>query len=210
MTVAFPIRDLLIATHNPGKILELRQLLANQPLTLHGLDEFPDSVTVAETGTTFAENAQLKAVGYARQAQMWTLADDSGLEADALGGAPGVLSARYAGAEATDRERIVRLLQELGDASEEKRSARFVCALALADADGNLVHLTHGICYGKIAFAIHGTQGFGYDPVFTPDGYDLTFGQLSADVKNSLSHRTRALKEMRDFLQPLYAASTTA
>lgn len=155
---------------------------------------------VEETGATFTENASLKAQAYAAQAGLWTLADDSGLEVDALGGAPGIYSARYAGAGATDAERIARLLEELRHVEQDARRARFVCAVATADPTGNVIHVSLGTCEGSISREPHGAGGFGYDPIFIPDGYDESFGQLSSEIKARISHRARALQATCSFL----------
>ncbi len=194
------LTELLIATHNQGKIRELRVLLADFPLLLRGLDEFPAVPEVPETADTFAGNAALKAQGYAVSANLWTLADDSGLAVDALNGAPGVYSARYGGAGLSDADRADFLLQKLVDVPQHKRQARFVCAMAVANPLGELVFTASGVCSGHLVFAPTGAGGFGYDPIFAPDGYDNTFGELPAAIKNTLSHRARALAQVREFL----------
>ena len=193
--------ELLVATRNPGKIRELESLLEALPLRLRSLAEFPSIPEVDETGATFTENAVLKAVSYARQSALWTLADDSGLEVDALNGAPGVFSARYAGPEASDAERVTLLLDELSQTNDQRRRARFVCVIAIADADGQLAHVAQGLCDGHLAEAQRGTGGFGYDPIFIPDGYRQTFGELPLGVKQSISHRSRALQAASMFLR---------
>ena len=192
--------ELLIATSNAGKIREFQSLLAALPLRLRSLSEFPAAAEIDETGASFAENATLKAKAHAEQTKLWTLADDSGLEVEALGGAPGVLSARYAGKDASDAERVARLLSELSRAGDRRRTARFVCAIAVADAKGSLVNVSLGVCEGRIADAPRGTNGFGYDPVFIPDGYTQTFGELPPEIKQDISHRARAVKAARSFL----------
>jgi XTP/dITP diphosphohydrolase len=192
--------ELLIATHNAGKVRELESLLDGLPWRLRSLAEFPDVMKVEETGSTFAENAALKARGYAAQTRLWTLADDSGLEVEALGGAPGVLSARYGGEGASDAGRTARLLKELARTDDRQRRARFVCVIAITDAAARLVHTSTGTCEGSIALAPRGGRGFGYDPVFIPDGYEQTFGELSPDIKQRISHRARALEAARPFL----------
>jgi XTP/dITP diphosphohydrolase len=195
--------ELLIATMNAGKIREFAILLAPLALRLRGLDEFPDIREVAETGATFADNAVLKATGYARQTQIWTLADDSGLEVEALNGAPGVLSARYAGPQASDAQRIELLLDELARTNDTQRRARFTSIIAIADPDGQVVQVAQGLCEGRLARAPRGTNGFGYDPIFIPEGYRQTFGELPDEVKKSISHRARALAVASSFLQGL-------
>jgi XTP/dITP diphosphohydrolase len=193
-------QQLLIATGNAGKLRELRTLLRDLPLELLSLTDFPNIRSVEETGSTFAGNASLKASGYARQARVLTLADDSGLVVDALGGRPGVHSARYLRPDATYPERIVSLLAELAGVADRHRTARFICAMRLASSDGEIVFATEKNCEGFIASAPRGGQGFGYDPVFVPDGFDETFAELSAEVKNRISHRGLALAAVREFL----------
>ena len=186
--------QLLVATNNKGKVGELSQLLSDFPLRLRLLGEFPDIVEAEETGETFAENAALKALHYSAHARLLTLSDDSGLAVDALGGAPGVYSARYAGREATYAERMSKLLGELDATGDAQRRARFVCVIAVADPSAGTLHTFEGECGGRIARAPRGTGGFGYDPLFIPDDYDKTFGELPSEVKHTLSHRARALQ----------------
>ncbi|MDT4895274.1 MAG: XTP/dITP diphosphohydrolase [Acidobacteriota bacterium] len=199
MTKTTP-HELLIATGNKGKIVEFQSLLSSLPLRLRNLVEFPEIREVKETGTTFSDNAVLKARGYAGQTGLWTLADDSGLEVDALNGAPGVFSARYAGEEATDSQRIERLLEELSQCAEQERRARFICVIAIADAQGQIAHLSTGRCEGRIIHAPRGTGGFGYDPVFVPQGFNQTFGELLPGIKQSISHRALAMQGAHSFL----------
>jgi XTP/dITP diphosphohydrolase len=150
-------------------------------------------LVVDETGDTFEENARIKALAYAQASGLLTLADDSGLEVDALGGGPGVWSARYAGPDASDVDRYQKLLAELADIPAGQRSARFRCVVALVQPDGT-VHTAGGSCEGEIGFVPRGAHGFGYDPVFIVQGYGgLTMAELSSDVKNQLSHRARAI-----------------
>jgi XTP/dITP diphosphohydrolase len=196
-------RTLLVATHNKGKLAELRELLAELPLALFDLDSFPTVEPIAETGQTFAENSTLKASGYAKQTGLLTLADDSGLKVDALDGAPGILSARYGGPGAADSDRTSKLLSELSGVPVESRTARFVSVIAIADEDGQIVSLSEGKCEGRIADAPSGSCGFGYDPIFIPDGFNQTFGELEVKVKNRISHRARALAQACDFLRSL-------
>jgi XTP/dITP diphosphohydrolase len=191
---------LLIATHNPGKVREYRELLAGLPLELtypahEGLD-----IEVAETGESFAENARLKAAAYARASGLLTLADDSGLEVDALGGEPGIRSARYAGKGASDEERYRLLLEKLRKVPWEERTARFRCAIAVATPAGQ-VHTAEGICEGVIAFEPKGEHGFGYDPVFYFPEYGMTMAELPPGTKNEISHRARAAQGAREILE---------
>lgn len=194
------ITELLIATGNAGKVREALPLLHGLPLRLRSLAEFSGITEVEETGATFAENAALKATGYAAQTGLWTLADDSGLEVDALGGAPGIFSARYGGEGASDAARIQRLLTELSRSGDSERRARFVCVIAIADPDARLLNTSTGICEGSIALAPSGEGGFGYDPIFIPDGYQESFGELPPEIKQRISHRARALEAARPFL----------
>lgn len=179
------MRPLIVATGNPGKLREMQDYLAglNWDLKLK-----PDELDVEETGTTFAENACLKASEIAKATGEWAIADDSGLEVEALEGAPGVYSARYG---KTDTERIERLLFELGN--DLNRQARFVCVIALARPDGTIALQTEGICRGEILHKPRGDSGFGYDPVFYVPERQLTFAEMSPEVKRSLSHRGRAI-----------------
>ncbi len=195
-----PAPRILVASGNRGKVNEFRKMLASLPVQLLDLEDFPDIGTVDEVGDTFGENARLKAVGYSLQAGISTLADDSGLEVDALYGAPGVRSARYAGEAAPESMRIQKLLQNLASVSRERRSARFVCALVLTNGLGDVLTTATGICEGAIAESPRGVGGFGYDPLFVPKGYSETFGELSNEDKNQLSHRAQALNIMIEFI----------
>ncbi|HEX8749450.1 MAG TPA: XTP/dITP diphosphatase [Pyrinomonadaceae bacterium] len=206
MTETSP-KELVIATRNPGKLVEVRELLHDLNINLRSLTDFPASAEVEETGRTFADNASIKAVAYALQTGSWTLSDDSGLEVDALNGAPGVYSARYAGEHATDAERIELLLSELARTGDPARRARFVCAVSLADPSGSIINIATGTCEGRIAHAPMGSRGFGYDPIFIPDGFEQSFGELSSEIKQIISHRARALSETRSFLEKLFDAA---
>ncbi len=191
---------LVVATQNAGKIRELNELLADLPVEFCGLNDFENITDVEETGRTFAENAILKAESYAVQTGFWTLSDDSGLEVEALGGAPGVFSARYAGENASDQDRMRKLLEELNCTNDKFRRARFVCAMAISDDKGEKIFLAEGICDGKITLQPHGINGFGYDPIFVPNGYKQTFGELSSTIKGKISHRARAITKIMRFL----------
>lgn len=202
------LQSLLLATRNFGKLEELCQLLGDLPFDLYGLERFPSVEGIRETGESFLENASLKAVGYATQTRLLTLADDSGLEVDALGGGPGVFSARYAGEQASDVERVTRLLAELSIVASPTRTARFVSAIAIASSEGQLLNVSVGTCDGHIGFAPRGSVGFGYDPIFIPIGYEQTFAELKPEIKNQISHRARALLGAREFLRSLTIASS--
>lgn len=193
------MKTLLIATKNHGKGVELSEMLSDLPIHIVSLNDFPGVEGVAETGSSFSENARLKASGYAAATGLTALADDSGLEVDALGGRPGINSARYGG-EATDYKYKITALLAAMDASENRR-ARFVSALAISGPDGNILFETQGVCTGIITDSPRGTGGFGYDPVFVPDSYDLTFGELDGSVKRQISHRARAFRQIIPFLQ---------
>ena len=197
---------LLLATSNEGKARELCEILSDLPISLLTLRDVPHVDPVVEAGSTFEENASLKAAGYATQTGLLTLADDSGLEVDALRGAPGVQSARYAGGSASDAERIQKLLAALRLVGESERSARFVSAVVIANGEGALLNTSVGKCEGRIALSPRGIGGFGFDPVFVPTGYDLTLAELKPETKNQISHRANALAKTRAYLQGLTAA----
>ncbi len=193
--------ELLIATYNQGKVGELRDLLsAFTRLRLRSLAEFAHVKAVQETGSTFAVNAVLKAESYGRQCGLLTIADDSGLEVEALSGAPGVYSARYGGPGLTEAQRTERLLAELAATGGGSRRARFVCAVALFQPTCAPPAVFQGVCAGSITPTPRGQRGFGYDPIFQPDGYAQTFGELSKEVKQLISHRARALKAAKLYL----------
>lgn len=187
--------ELLAATSNAGKFQEIKTLLSVLPLSLLNLASFPAVLEIAETGSSFMENASLKASGYARQTGRWTMADDSGLEVKAIGGAPGIFSARYGEPNSDFGEKIAYLLREIGKTGSRDRSARFVAALACAAPDGRIIFSTIGICRGAIAETPSGGGGFGYDPVFVPQGFLQSFAELPPEVKNEISHRARALRK---------------
>lgn len=181
---------LVVATSNPGKLEEMQAYLADPELDWQ-LVLKPAELDVEETGHTFMENACLKASQIAQALGEWSIADDSGLSVDALGGAPGIFSARYA---ETNDERIIRVLTELGNNSN--RNAHFVCAVAVARPDGSIALQAEGICPGEILLAPRGSGGFGYDPIFYMSEYQMTFAQMPADLKNAISHRGRAFHEI--------------
>jgi len=192
--------ELLIATNNPGKLREIGQLLSATPVKLRSLRDFDNIVEVEETGSTFAENAILKARGYALQTGMTALADDSGLEIKALDNAPGVLSARYAGENTGFAEKMRILLSEMETSEDKDRSAQFVCAMVIANASGELLVTAEGVCKGNIASGPRGNGGFGYDPIFQPAGFDKTFGELPDEIKQEISHRARSSAVIMRFL----------
>jgi non-canonical purine NTP pyrophosphatase, rdgB/HAM1 family len=191
---------LLISTYNSGKLREIASLLANLPIELKDLNDLPGITEVEETGKTIWQNAELKAIGYALQSNMWSLADDTGLEVAALDGAPGVFSDRYAGEGASDLAKMEKLLHELDNIPNAPRRAQFVCVMSIADAIGSIAFTSAGICDGSIANEPRGTNGFGYDPIFIPDGFDATFGELEDNIKQQISHRARAIAEIIRYL----------
>lgn len=192
---------LLIATHNQGKKREYARLLCGLGLELTTLNEVGIHTDVVEDGATYSENALLKARTYAALSGMLTLADDSGLEVDALGGAPGVHTARYAGAGADDRQRYSLLLHNLQGVPDAERTARFRCVIALAWPNGRTA-VVEGTCEGRIAHEPRGANGFGYDPVFFVPEHDCTMAELPEEVKNRISHRARAAEAARALLAP--------
>jgi XTP/dITP diphosphohydrolase len=194
---------LVIATHNSHKTDEIRAMLSDVAESVTDLTQFPDIPPADESGTTFVANATIKALAAcaALPADSWVLADDSGLEVDALNGAPGIYSARYSGENATDATNRVTLLSELGatGARGKERSARFRCVLVLA-RNGEVIASCDGSVEGIITNEEKGGGGFGYDPLFVPEGHCATFAELSAEVKNSLSHRARAVEALRQII----------
>ena len=186
---------LLVSTRNRHKLREVRTILGAR-FEVSDLSILPTMHEVEETGTSFEENADLKAVAASQLFEGWVIADDSGLEVDALGGSPGVYSARYAGETASDSENNALLLKNLKEVPEQKRRARFHCVIVLARAGRKLAAFS-GVVEGLIASSPRGGQGFGYDPLFIPDGFSETFGELPVATKNRLSHRARALNQLR-------------
>lgn len=192
------INQLLLATRNQGKVRELAQLLSDLQIQVLSLDDIKHSIPeIEETGTTFSANAALKAEQVGALARISTLADDSGLCIDALGGKPGVYSARYA--PGSDADRCQKVLREMEN--KPNRKARFVCALVYFDIATSKTQSFTGECEGEIAMNARGKKGFGYDPIFIPKGYDSTFGELDESVKNTVSHRYRALKHFAEWIQ---------
>jgi XTP/dITP diphosphohydrolase len=192
---------LVLGTSNRKKAIELRDLLEPLGFELETLTDFPNALSVEETGHTFAENAALKAIQQAKHLGQWVLGEDSGLSVDALGGAPGVYSARYAGlndsgVEATDEANNEKLLRELARVPLEKRAAYYVCHATLSDPSGQIRADSEGHCHGRILLKPSGTEGFGYDPLFEIPEFHRTFGQLGLAVKGVLSHRSRALRAL--------------
>ena len=190
---------LLLATNNPGKVREYQSLLGGIPYQLVTIADVGISTDVPETGKTFEENSTLKATILAEESGLLTLADDSGLEVDALGGEPGVLSHRYAGENATDSDRVDFLLKKLEGVPDKERTARFSCVIAISTPDGE-VELCSGECPGIIASTPKGYNGFGYDPIFYFPELGKTLAELPSEVKNKISHRARAAEKAREYL----------
>ena len=200
------LNDIVVATTNPGKIREIKSCLGESFKWL-SLVDFKEIKEVEEDGKTFAENARKKAIGYAKATGKWTIADDSGLEIDALGGEPGVNSARYSGEKLKGEERtlidhrnIAKVLRLLKDVPKEKRTARFVCCLCLASPEKILIE-TKGTLEGIITDKEIGTNGFGYDPIFFVPSLNKTVAQLTQEQKNSISHRGNAIRQLKDKLK---------
>ena len=186
---------IVAATRNLHKLEEYRELLAGQDVEILSLNEYPEYVEPEENGKTFEENANIKALGAANYCDILAFADDSGLEVEALDNAPGIYSARYA---ENDKARIERILKELD--GKENRRARFVCVISIA-FNGEIAGAFRGEVYGTIIDEPRGANGFGYDPVFVPDGYDKTFAQLSQEEKNKISHRAKAIEKVTEFVE---------
>jgi XTP/dITP diphosphohydrolase len=192
------VRTILIATRNKHKTREIGQMLGQQ-WTVLDLSTLPDAPEIEETGATFQENAALKALAISQLSDELIVADDSGLEVDALQGAPGVYSARYAGKNATDAENRHLVMRNLAAQSISESPGRFRCSMAVA-RKGELLGIFDGTVEGKVILEERGSNGFGYDPIFVPEGLRQTFGEVSAEMKHSMSHRARALKKLVDFL----------
>ena len=195
--------QLIVATRNTHKTREIEQILGSK-LTVRDLTEHPEISEIMESGTSFEENAKLKAIAVSERLQGLVVADDSGLEVDPLGGAPGVHSARYAGADASPEKKIARLLDELAkiDAKSDQWRARFRCVLAVARG-GRILATFEGVVEGKIAERPRGSHGFGYDPIFIPDGFEQTFAELPEEVKSNISHRAKAIRKFQADLPKL-------
>ncbi|MBI1810852.1 MAG: XTP/dITP diphosphatase [Nitrospirae bacterium] len=191
--------DIVLATRNKKKVEEIKRIVRDMPVTIYTLDDFPGCPEVEEDGKTFEENAVKKARAVSKYTKMPALADDSGLEVYALGGAPGVFSARYAGEGADDRNNLEKLLKEMSSLPDDKRGARFVCVIALAFS-GSRVETFSGYAEGLIGKETKGANGFGYDPVFYPKGHEMTFAEMSDKEKDLLSHRGKAIGKLQEYL----------
>ena len=191
-------QTLLLATNNSHKVKEIRTILAAVPFVLLSLSDFSDVPELVENGETLEENALIKAREVFKYLKMPVVSDDTGLEVSSLGGQPGVYSARYAGAQATYAENRQKLLQEMRGMELGGRKARFRCAVVYLDSITE--KMFEGSCEGRIVEEEHGSGGFGYDPIFVPDGYSQTFGEIPSEVKNRISHRAKAFSSVREFL----------
>ena len=194
--------DLLVATTNQGKFAEIQTFLKRLPLRILSLRDLANPPAVVEDGTSFAANALKKARTLAQFSGLLTLADDSGIEVDALGGAPGIFSARYGGAEGSDEANNEKLLRELANVPEEKRTGRFVCVLALCapDAAGLKEWTVRESCEGRISLTLKGANGFGYDPLFFYPPFGKTFGEIAGETKATVSHRGKALRKLAEMM----------
>ena len=196
-------RTLLIATGNPGKVDTLRRLLRDLPFELVGLDSVPNVQEVPETGRSFEENSRLKAIGYAEQSGLLTLADDSGLEVTALDGGPGIYSARYGGPGLTEAERCLHLLQNIKQVPVGQRQAQFVCVVSIVKPQTDFCAEFRGVSMGYLLTEMRGNLGFGYDPLFVPEGETRSYAELGPAVKDKLGHRYKAMNAARGLLRKL-------
>ena len=194
------MKDIIIATRNEKKLHELRKYLKGVKVKIHSLKDSKKAPRIIENGDTFAVNAIKKALTVSRYTNGLVLADDSGLAVDALDGRPGVRSSRFAGPRKSDHENNIKLLKLLTGVPLKKRTARFICSIAIADK-GDIIEVIEEDCKGLVAFSIRGRYGFGYDPLFLIPKYKKTFGELGPRVKDRMSHRAKALKKTREFLK---------
>ncbi|NMC20286.1 MAG: RdgB/HAM1 family non-canonical purine NTP pyrophosphatase [Thermogutta sp.] len=201
---------IVLGSRNRKKVRELADLMGLDGIAWRSLDDFPGIPAVEESGATFAENARLKAQTYARAVGRWVLAEDSGLEVDALGGEPGVYSSRFAGEPADDARNNALLLERLRDVPDDERTARFVCHMVLSRPDGTVAAETFAVCRGTILRELRGTGGFGYDPLFEIREYHRTLAELGPAVKSCISHRARAARAMTPHLWKLAAGHPRA
>ncbi|HFE64074.1 MAG TPA: XTP/dITP diphosphatase [Caldithrix sp.] len=194
-------KKIVIATSNEHKLKEILEILAGIEFEIHSLKDFPGIGEIAETGNSFRENAFIKASTVFRHTNLLTLADDSGLEVDALNGAPGIYSARFSGRERDYAANNTKLLRELKNVPEEKRGAQFRCVVAIVEH--GVKEFAEGIVRGRIITELRGERGFGYDPLFIPDGFNKTYAELGEEVKNQISHRAKAFRAAKAILQEI-------
>jgi len=192
--------EMILGTRNHGKIAEFRSLFKGMQIKLLSFYDFPDVPPVEEDGKTFQDNATKKAKAIAKATGRTAVSDDSGLEVDFLNAVPGVYSARFAGERATDRDNARKVLNMLDGVPWEERTARFVCVICAATPKGKTVR-AEGTCTGTISFEMRGSHGFGYDPIFVPDGYQMTMAEMEPELKNNISHRADAMKKFRKVLK---------
>ncbi len=192
--------EMILGTRNHGKIAEFRSLFKGMHIKLLSFYDFPEVPPVVEDGKTFQQNAAKKAKSIAKATGRIAVSDDSGLEVDFLDAVPGVYSARFAGEKATDRDNARKVLKMLDGVPWDKRTARFVCVICASTSRGKTVY-AEGTCTGKISFEMRGSHGFGYDPIFIPDGYQLTMAEMEPELKNKISHRADAMKNFRKVLK---------
>ncbi|WP_028783377.1 XTP/dITP diphosphatase [Thalassobacillus devorans] len=197
------MKKLIIATKNPGKVKEFQELFHKYGIQVRSLLDLEEPVDdIEETGKTFEENAVLKAETISKQFNIPVLADDSGLEVDALDGRPGIFSARYAGEEKNDQKNLEKVLVEMEGVAPEYRTARFICSVAIIQP-GREAIVKRGTCEGRIGLEPKGENGFGYDPVFIPKGYERSMAELDPEEKNTISHRRDAIRKVEDWLKEL-------
>lgn len=192
--------EIIVATKNKGKIKEIKEALKGIDAKILSIDEIGLEIEIEEDGRAYSENAVKKALDVARRTGKTALSDDSGLEIDALNGKPGITSSRFAGINADDRERNLKILEMMKDAPHGKRWARFRCVIAVAEPNGKS-YTCEGVCEGEIAESIRGDKGFGYDPIFIVHEYGKTFGELGPEVKDKISHRAKALKKAKELIK---------
>ncbi|MEA3328720.1 MAG: XTP/dITP diphosphatase [Candidatus Omnitrophota bacterium] len=195
--------ELVIATRNKKKMQEIEKILEGFDVKILSLENYPRLPEIVEKGSTFEDNAVEKSRVVARFTNQWALADDSGLEVEALDGRPGVYSARFAGKEQNDQANIKKLLNLMKNIPEPERTARFSCVMAISKPDGETAGIVKGICKGSINFKPDGKNGFGYDPIFIASGYQETFARMEAGLKNRISHRAEALRQVKEFIPRL-------
>ncbi|MBX3059454.1 MAG: XTP/dITP diphosphatase [Anaerolineae bacterium] len=200
-------KKMVVATHNKGKVKEFAEMMQDMDIAWLGLDDVGVTEDVPETGDTFRENAVMKAVAYAQATGLLALADDSGLEIDALDGAPGVFSARYGGADLSHAQRYQLVLQQLADVPAPARTARFRCVIVVVDGHGRILAEAEGVCEGLIAPSPAGSGGFGYDPIFFLPELGKTMAQLSSAEKHQISHRGRAMRQLEPLLRRILSAA---
>ncbi|MFT5388283.1 MAG: XTP/dITP diphosphohydrolase [Candidatus Omnitrophota bacterium] len=196
------MKELIVATKNQGKMREIRLLLKEFDLNITSLADYPEAPEIIEDGASFADNALIKAKIIGAYTGALVIGEDSGIEIDYLDGAPGIYSARYAGADATDEDNNEKMLTDLDGVTDDKRTARYQCYVAIVDCQ-NTIDIVNGSCEGRLTTAPRGSNGFGYDPYFLIDEYGKTFGELDPSIKASISHRAKALIKVKEVFQKI-------